>query len=125
MLDDFILDDLDTFEDIDTSDVDFGDSDTDSSDFFETFGVAGESDFTGYDDFDSFTSDEHLQATDADSDMAEESHVHHTEKQNYASRVSFGSWYGNCHHTNCLCKKYEGDYGAVCKNCYHGFDKHY
>lgn len=125
MLDDFILDDLDTFDDIDTSDVDLGDSDADSSDFFESFG-ASESDFTGYDDFDSFTSsDEHLETMNDDTDIAEDSHVHHAEKQNYASRVSFGSWWGNCHHSGCLCKKYEGDYGAVCKNCYHGFDKHY
>lgn len=125
MLDDFILDDLDTFDDIDTSDVVLDDSDVDSSDFFESFGVS-ESDFTGYDDFESFTSsDDHLDTMNDDADIAEDVHSHHTAHGNHSSQISFGSLTGRCHHYNCLCKQFEGTYGAVCSNCYHNFDKHY
>lgn len=124
-MDDFMFDNLDTFDDIDTSDVDIDDSNEDSSDFFESFEPLDETDFTGYDDFDSFKNGEHLDMMDEDTDIAEDVHSHHTEQGNHTSQISFGSLVGRCHHYNCLCKQFEGTYGAVCKNCYHGFDKHY
>lgn len=125
MFDNFMFDDLDTFDDIDTSDVDICDSDVDSSDFFESFEPLDETDFAGYDDFDSFTNDEHSDMIDGDMDIAEDEHSHSTEQGEQTSQISFGSLVGRCHHYNCLCKQFEGTYGTVCKNCYHGFDKHY
>lgn len=118
-----IIDILDKFEDIDTSDVDCKDSV--SSDFFKSF-VASESEFKGYDDFDCFTSsDEHIETMNDDADIAEDVRSHHTAHGNHSSQISFGSLTGRCHHFNCLCKQFEGTYGAVCSNCYHNFDKHY
>lgn len=125
MLDNFMFDNIDTFDDIDTSDVEICDSDGDSSDFFESFEPLDGTDFMCYDDIDSFASGEHLNMLDEDTDIAEDVHSHCTEQSNHTSHISFGSLVGRCHHYNCLCRQFEGTYGAVCKNCYHGFDKHY
>lgn len=125
MFDDFILDDLDTFDGIDTSDVDMNDSDLDSSDFFESFG-ASESNLTDYDDFDSFTSsDENLGTMSDDMDITDDVHSHHSAHGNHSSQISFGGRiYGSCHESGCLCKQFKG-YGDICENCFHHYGRHY
>lgn len=130
MFDDFVLDDIDMFDDIDTSDVDFIYSSDDSVDFFESIGIDDNSDFLGFDEFCSFDINDSNQPIQDDSDFVEESNGYLKENDHYASRVSFGKTYGHCHHVDnygrrCLCQKFEGAYGAVCSNCYHGFDHHY
>ena len=52
MLDDLFFDNLDTFDDIDTSDVDIDDNYNESSDFYESFVMA--EDGTELDDIDEF-----------------------------------------------------------------------
>lgn len=122
MVEDLFFDNLDTFDDIDTSDVDYNDITDGDSSFYDSFVASDESfwdDLDELDDFEGFVPDEN---TDEGMISPEQEHSHeHVNK----SQISFGSLSGRCHHHNCLCKQFEGTYGAVCSNCYHGFDKHY
>lgn len=122
MLNEFILDDLNTFEDIDISDVDYDESTSDSSEIYDINEGADESVFEGYNDFDSFTSDNHILTMDVDSNSVDVSHGHHTEHNNHKSQISFTGRY-KC--SKCDCEAFIG-YGTYCGNfhCGHSWNSH-
>lgn len=120
MLDDLFFDNLDTFDDIDTSDVDIDDNYNESSDFYESFVMA--EDGTELDDIDEFQG---FVAEDSINDDFEDStnELHH-EHMTKSSQISFGL---GCHCMvhGCGCRSFEGKFGCVCTNCHHGYDKHF
>lgn len=123
LLDDYILNDIDTLEEIDTSEVNMNSLSEDETefDFWNTFEGIDSVELDDYNNLRTLT----IQKESINSEDIEETQEHEHISHNNTSQISFKGWYGRCHHSGCLCKQYEGKYGAVCENCYHGFDKHY
>ena len=118
MLDDLFFDSLDTFDDIDTSDVDIDDNNDESPDFYDSFVVSDELDVDDIDEFQGFVPED-----STNEDFEETSREHHHEMTKN-SQISFGL---GCHCMvhGCGCRSFEGKFGCVCTNCHHGYDKHF
>lgn len=114
MIEDFFFDNLDTFDDIDTSEVDIDDGLVgDSSDFYDSFMVTDELEIDCYDDIHGFSSETY------DDDLVE-THTEHHHESNKTSQISF-TGLGRCR--VCNCGGWAG-YGDTCENCGHFFNKH-
>lgn len=119
MIEDLFFDNLDSFDDIDTSDVDLDDNYSDeSTDFYDSFTAAENIEMVECDNFQGFLSESHI-----DDDLED---VHHDNPHEATknSQISFGL---GCHCMvhGCGCRSFEGKFGCVCTNCHHGYDKHF
>lgn len=114
MLEDLIFDNLDTFDDIDTSDVDIDDSYDESSDFYDSFETAEEIELEDIDEFQGFVAEE-----SSDDSSVDSPYIHHHES-NKTSQISF-TGLGRC--KVCNCGGWAG-FGDTCENCGHLFNKH-
>lgn len=118
MLDDLLFDNLDTFDGIDTSDVDIDDNYDDSPDFYDSFVVTDVMDVDDIDEFQVVVSEDSYHE---DFEESPKGHHHEIDK---SSQISFGL---GCHCMvhGCGCRSFEGKFGCVCTNCHHGYDKHF
>lgn len=120
MLEDFVLENLDSFDDIDTSDLDHLDSTSeDYSDFYETFTASDSFETDDLENYDGIS----LENNPFNEDEGEINHKELYEHE-HSSQISFGL---GCHCMvhGCGCRSFEGTFGCVCTNCHHGYDKHY
>lgn len=116
MLDDLFFDNLDTFDDIDTSDVDIDDDFVDdSSDFYDSF-IATDIDDLEIDCYE----DLHSLSSEAHDDDIVDIHQEDHHESNKISQISF-TGLGRCR--VCNCGGWAG-YGDTCANCGHFFNKH-
>lgn len=121
MEDEILFENLDSLDEIDTSDIDdFDDSSDNDIDFYDTVVMDNYVETEDLADYDGITEASNPFET-ADTD---EIHTHHHAEHNHSSSISFGL---GCHCMvhGCGCKSFEGTYGCVCTNCYHGYDKHF
>lgn len=114
MLDDIIFDNLDSFDDIDTSDVEIEDDYSDSPDFYDSFFENLDNSDDDKNEDGSFTDLSNLSSTE---NIEIESHQH---IDNKASTISF-TGLGRCR--VCNCGRWAG-FGDTCENCGHLFNKH-
>lgn len=126
---------LDSFDGIDTSDVDAFDDgvttnddtmDMDSDDiqedttsFYDTFMNSDDVDIDSGIDFNGFidTSSDSVDVMDDG-----EQHMHYHPARD--SQISFTGG-THCMEYHCGCRSFEGTFGTVCTNCGHGYDKHF
>lgn len=121
MIEDFIFDNLDSFDDIDTSDINLDDDHFgDSLDLYDSFAPTEEMDLDEYDDFHSFVTEPSIEEGE---DFAEPQYTRYREPVR-TSQISFGLGC-HCMVQGCGCHSFEGKFGCVCTNCHHGYDKHF
>lgn len=121
MLEDLFFDNLDSIDEIDTSDADWdAEVSEDSSDFYDSFIVTDDMDLDEYDDFQCFAADDNS----IDDELAETQETHNHHEPTKSSQISFGL---GCHCIvhGCGCRSFEGKFRCVCTNCGHGYDKHF
>lgn len=123
MIEDFIFDNLDSFNDIDTSDINLDDGLSGaSSDLDDSFAPTEEIDFDldECDDFHSFVTEPSIEERE---DFSAPQHIHYREPVR-TSQISFGLGC-HCMVQGCGCRSFEGKFGCVCTNCHHGYDKNF
>lgn len=117
MLEDLFIDKLDTFDDIDTSDIESVNNFTEAaSDFYDSFISADDLDLDGYDELQRFTPEA--------PDNVMETQQEHRHEPIKTSHISFGLG-THCMEYGCHCGNFRGTFGSVCTNCGHGYDKHF
>ena len=120
MLDDIIFDNLDSFDDIDTSDVENLEDDysDETTDFNNSLATAEDLKIDDDYKFNGFVTE--CQVNDHIEDI-KLSPPHEPRK---ITPISFGL---GCHCIvhGCGCRAFEGKFGCVCTNCGHGYDKHF
>lgn len=116
--------DVDVFDDggttnDDTIDVDSDDMQEDSTSFYDTITNNEEVDIDNSNDFCGFVD---TSSNDVDAMADGEQHTHYHPVRN--SQISFGLGC-HCMEYHCGCRSFEGTYSLVCTNCGHGYDKHF
>lgn len=119
MLEDLFFDNLDTFDDIDISDIEHStDFTNDSYDFCDSFIYTEDLDLDNYDELQKLS----LEVSDDDKIVGTQQEHHHEPIKK--SQISFGLG-THCIEYGCHCGNFRGTFGAVCTNCGHGYDKHF
>ncbi len=114
MVENLFFDNLDTFDDIDTSDVDIDESYDDSYDLYDSFATVEDIELDDIDEFQGFVAED-----SSNNDFIDSTHEHHHES-NKTSQISF-TGLGRCR--VCNCGGWAG-FGDTCENCGHFFNKH-
>ena len=114
MIENLIFDNLDTFDDIDSSDVDIDEIYDESSDFYDSFVSTEELELDDIDEIHGLVDEDSSNSDSVDSTLE----YHH--ELNKVSQISF-TGLGRCR--VCNCGGWAG-FGDTCENCGHFFNKH-
>lgn len=120
MIDEVLFDNLDTLDDINTSDIDsLNETSEGFSEFYNSFIMNSTIASDDLEEYDGISSGNNP----FDEDIPDEMHANHANHK-YSPSISFGGG-THCMEYHCGCQNFEGTFGSVCTNCHHGYDKHF